>query len=72
MRIISFDLELAKEIHAGRREGLIVTRAGRPVEILKFDANTIYGNIIFIAKCNDRGDVIPQTAYNNGHIYYII
>lgn len=31
MKIIPFDLELAKEIHAGRRDGRIVTRGSLAV-----------------------------------------
>lgn len=68
MKTIPFDLELAKEIHEGKR-GRIVTREGDPVKILAFDINTNEGNIVFLTKNYDGFGMTLKVAYNDGIIY---
>lgn len=62
--IFPFDLEKAKRITEGKDEGKIVTREGKDVRILCFDALGKYSIVALIKTADDKEDV--ETYKDNG------
>lgn len=65
--IFPFDLEKAKRITEGKDEGKIVTREGKDVRILCFDALGDC-NIVALVKTNDDKEEVERYR-DNGYCY---
>lgn len=64
---VPFDVELAKEISNGSKEGRIVTRDGRNARVLCFDVKDALRHIIALVDC---GDIERDYTYDNNGRYY--